>query len=53
MLFPMHITLLTIGVLFLLIQNFVWNMSLMTIGIGACLLAFISVFIDPSLVIFF
>ena len=51
MLFPLHMTLLSIGILFLLLQNFVWNLSLLVIGIGACILAALSVFIDPSLLL--
>ena len=51
MLFPLHMTLMSLGVLFLLTQNFVWNLSLLSIGIGISVLAFFSVFIDPSLLL--
>lgn len=53
MLFSMHLTLLSIGILFLLAQNFVWNTSLLAIGVMACLFAFLSIFFDPSLFLFF
>lgn len=49
MLFPLHLAFLTIGIVFLLIQQFVWNMSLLALGIAACILAAISIFIDPAL----
>lgn len=52
MLFPMHMTLISLGVLFLLTQNFVWNFSLLTLGIIVSVMAFFSVFFDPSLLIF-
>jgi hypothetical protein len=52
MLLPLHMTLLTVGLLFLIVQNFVWNTSLLAIGILACLMAFFSVFVDPTLLIF-
>lgn len=49
MFYFLHITLLSIGILFLIAQNFVWNLSFLVLGIGACVAAFFSVFFDPYL----
>lgn len=49
MLFPLHITLLSIGILFLLTQTMVWNTSMLVVGVIAFIAAFFSVFFDPMM----
>ncbi len=49
MLFTAPAVLLSLGALLLLTSNFVWNTGIIAVGILACLMAFFSVFLDPSL----
>ncbi len=44
-----HMALLSLGVFLLIASNFVWNTSMIAVGILACLMAFFSVFADPNL----
>ncbi len=51
MFFPIHIILLSISILFLVAQNFIWNTSILAVGILASVMALFSVFIDPTLLL--
>jgi hypothetical protein len=43
------VALMSLGVLVLIASNMVWNTSMIAVGRLACLMAFVSVFFDPSL----
>jgi hypothetical protein len=49
MFIPIHMALFSLGVLLLVMSNFVWNTSVIAVGILVCLMAFCSVFFDPTL----